>query len=433
MFTAIMKPLKLIPLTMTILAIFIRMDTPVSAFHDGGVGPCEACHTMHGSDGVPAGAYLLKAQNQSSTCLNCHERAGDLIPTRFHVSTPGSEMPEGFPPRQLTPGGDFGWLKKTYTWIPGAGQLPQYSFGERHGHNIIAPEFSYQQDGTNIQAPGGVYPGASLTCISCHDPHGSYRRNMDGSVSASGSPIRGSGSRAGSSPPDSTLSVGVYRLLGGKNYQPKSLSGNYGFINDPPVAVAPDVYNRSEALTQTRVAYGSGMSEWCLNCHPNMHTPFFPGRANLIHPNGAAAKLSVTKANYYNTYVKTGDLSGTQAASYLSLVPFEEGTSDYAMLGTHAKTDDSYLQGPDSVSSQVMCLTCHRAHASGWDGAARWNTKTSFLVSNGFYSQEGQAYQPYGQGRTESEAGRAYYDMPASSFAVNQDSLCNKCHGGVYP
>jgi hypothetical protein len=355
-----------------------------------------------------------------------------MTPTGIHISTSRTDMPEGFPPVQLTPAGDFGWLKKNFTWT-GSGQVAQYSVGERHGHNIIAPDRDYFPDITNLQAPGGVYPAASLTCVSCHDPHGTYRRNYGGSVSRQGKPIKGSGTYAGSPDPDSTLSVGVYRLLGGQNYQPKSLSGNYGFINHPPAAVAPDLYNRSQAMTQTRVAYGSGMSEWCRNCHTNMHSVLFPGRTNMVHPSGNTDKIGMTKANYYNTYIKTGDLSGTAGASYLSLVPFEEGTSNYDLLKTYAKTDDSFLAGPDTLSSQVMCLTCHRAHASAWDGATRWNTRTEYIVYDGFYSQEGQAYQPYGQGRTEMEALRAYYDMGAGRFAVNQDSLCNKCHGGVFP
>jgi hypothetical protein len=112
-------------------------------------------------------------------------------------------------------------------------------------------------------------------------------------------------------------------------------------------------------------------------------------------------------------------------------VPFEEGTSDYTTLKAHAKTDDSYLDGP-SGSANVMCLTCHRAHASGWDGGTRWNAETDFIVSNGFYSQQGNVYQPYGQGRTEAEALQAYYGKPASTFGLNQDTLCNKCHIGDY-
>jgi len=63
------------------------------------------------TNGRPVGMgnrYLLKGGDSSSTCLNCHEKAGDVGPTSYHVSTPGSEMPFGVPPKQLGPGGDFG-------------------------------------------------------------------------------------------------------------------------------------------------------------------------------------------------------------------------------------------------------------------------------------------------------------------------------------
>jgi hypothetical protein len=411
-----------------------------SAFHNGGVGPCEGCHTMHSSfQGIPGNgqsqAYLLRGQDPSAVCLYCHEHAGDVGPTTYHVSTPDAELLAGAPPKQLTPGGDFGWLKKTYTWLPAFGQVPKYSYGERHGHNIEAADFFYNADFMNSTAPGGVYPSAGFSCTSCHDPHGRYRRNTDGSIATTGMAIVTSGSFA-SSPNPGTGSVGVYRLLGGKGYQPKTLTGEYAFVNDPPTAVAPDRPNRSEDTTQTRVAYGSGMSEWCNNCHTNIHTPIhtpvYPGSANLIHASDNTAKLGVVRMINYYKYINSGTiLSSPSTTPYLSLVPFEEGTLDYTRLKAHAKSDDSYLDGPDS-SANVMCLTCHRAHASGWDASTRWNAETEFIVSNGHYSQEGQAYQPYGQGRTEAEALRAYYNKPASVFGLNQDTLCNKCHIGDY-
>ncbi len=420
-------------------AVIIGMTRDSSAFHNGGVGPCEGCHTMHGTfQGVPVNgqstpqAYLLRSQDSSSVCLYCHEHAGDIGPTTYHISTPDAELLAGAPPKQLTPGGDFAWLKKSYTWIPAIGQLPKYSYGDRHGHNIVAGDFYYNADGTNSMAPGGSYPAAGFSCTSCHDPHGRYRRNTDGTISTTGRAIVKSGSFASSPDPGATASVGVYRLLGGQGYQPKTLTGGYAFVYDPPAAVAPDRPNRSEDTTQTRVAYGSGMSEWCNNCHPNMHTPVYPGRTNLIHASGNTAKLGVTRMNNYYKYINSGTiLSSPSTTPYLSLVPFEEGTSDYATLKAHAKTDDSYLDGP-STSANVMCLTCHRAHASGWDGITRWNAETDFIVSSGFYSQEAQAYQPYGQGRTETEALRAYYNKPAAKFGLNQDTLCNKCHIGDY-
>jgi hypothetical protein len=435
-------------MSLTSAAFIMGAATESAAFHNGGVGPCEGCHTMHNSfqgaainnKSTPQ-TYLLREADSSSTCLYCHEHQNDVGPTTYHISTPGAELLPGMPPKQLTPGGDFGWLKKTYTWYDSAGDPTLHSSpGDRHGHNIVASDFSYFADATNTSAPGGNYPANKFSCISCHDPHGKYRRNMDGSITTTGKPTVDSGSFVSSPDPTSTTAVGAYRLLGGKSYQPRSLAGPYQFVNDPPAAVAPDSPNRAEDVTQTRVAYGSGMSEWCQNCHPTMHMLGGDlGPTNLQHASGSAAKFFQPYQDNYNKYIADGNVLSTPdpSSSYLSLVPFEEGTSDYAVLKTHAKTDDSYLYGPDA-SSQVTCLSCHRAHASGWDGITRWNAVTSLIISNGTvstgsYAQEGLAYQPYGQGRTEMEALRAYYGKPETKFAPIQDTLCNKCHIGVYP
>jgi hypothetical protein len=426
-----MKIPRIILMGLLPLAFVFGTEGLSDAFHNGGVGPCEGCHTMHNSSGGSfvkgpySNAYLLMNQDDSSTCLNCHEQPGDLGPTTYHVSTPYSEVQQGMPPKQLTPGGDFGWLHMDFSTSVSSITSP----GERHGHNIVAADFSYFPDSTYTVAPGGTYPSNRLGCTSCHDPHGIYRRNVDGTITTTGKPIAGSGSFASSPHPDNTVSVGVYRMLGGQGYQPKSLIGGLAFMNGPPAAVAPDKPNRSEAVMQTRVAYGTGMSEWCRNCHTFMHTAQYPGAANLIHASGAAAKLGLfDRMNNYNKYVTTGNLTGLSQTAYLSLVPFEEGSADYAVLQAHAKTDNTWLNGADG-NSQVMCLTCHRAHASGWDGAMRWDSTTAYIVYNGYYAQSPQS----SSGRTEAEATKAYYDRPASTFATNQDSLCNKCHIGVYP
>ena len=429
-----MKIIRIILAGLLPMALVIAMERSSAAFHDGGVGMCVGCHSIHGNDIVTIGGpSLLREQDASSTCLFCHQQPGDIGPTDYHVSTPFSELPQGIPPKQLTPGGDFGWLKKTYSWIPGPSLAPLSSRGERHGHNIVAADFLYDADSTYSAAPGGTYPSNQLSCISCHDPHGKYRRNIDGSISTTGTSIIGSGSFASSPEPDANKAVGVYGCWAERAICQRSLTGGLAFVNDPPIAIAPDIYNRSEAATQTRVAYGSGMSEWCRNCHPDMHTVVWPGNTNLLHPAGDSAGLGAVKAGNYNAYIKTGDLTGLASTSYLSLVPFEEGTTDYAVLKAHARSDDTWLAGPDSTTAQVMCLTCHRAHASGWDGIMRWNAETNYIVNNGSYAQEGQPEQPYGQGRSAAEALRAYYDMPATKFAPSQDTLCNKCHVGVYP
>ena len=303
------------------------------------------------------------------------------------------------PPSQLTPGGDFGYLKKNYFWISSSGERGS-SPGERHGHNIVAMDYGYMADSTHATAPDGNYPTTRFSCVSCHDPHA--RISTD------------------------TASRGAYRLLGGIGYTASS-SGGMAFTVQPPVAVAPRDYNRSEAVTDTRVAYGTGMSEWCSNCHVRVQDNA-SAVANYGHPVGSNARFTMEIISNYNAYVKSGDLTGNNGSSYTSLVPFEEGTDDTSILTQHAKNNGSYGAGPD-YRSTVMCLTCHRAHASGWDNIARWNMKSEFIVYQGVYPGiDNGSPAEYAQGRTAAETQRALYDRPSSLFAGHQRGLCNKCH-----
>ena len=427
------------------------------AFHDGGVAYCDGCHTMHNSSGNAAmakngkaplsgNAYLLQGSDQSSTCLNCHSttaaKAGG-----YHIMTTDAAV-NGTVPSNYTPGGDFAWVKETYNYtVRGTNTT---DLGERHGHNINAADFGISADTTLTTAPGGTYPAANLACSSCHDPHGKYRIvDATGTIQrpnvagtgytgatdvAKSLPISGSGSYGAM--PTATEAVGVYRLLAGQGYLPDSVSGVAGltpFAADPPFAVAPSTYNRAETSTDTRVAYGTGMSEWCSNCHTSIHnsTASYDSGAALIHPASSDAKLGSTILANYNAYVASGDFSGTVATAYTSMVPFEEGTKDRTALTTHAVIDGSQTAGADT-NSNVMCLSCHRAHASGWDSMTRWNNKAEFLTLAGAYPGVGLTGDPgagqYTMGKTQAEIQATFYDRPATKYATYQRSLCNKCH-----
>ena len=358
------------------------------AFHSGSTAECKECHV---------GGSQLRGSDASSTCLRCHQTPpGRLVPTGYYVSTNDADL-AGMPPSQLTPGGDFGYLKKTYVWSFSGRKYE--SPGERHGHNIVAVDYGYLADTQNRYAPGSNYPADELSCISCHDPHGKISKNP--------------------------ATTGTYRLLGGVGYSPSS-AGGIAFKYDAPIAVAPPIYNRSEAVTNTRVAYGEGMSEWCTNCHAQLGED--AGAAHYGHPVGSSAKFSRETISNYNAYLKSGDLSGNGDTSYTSLVPFEEGTADKLLLAQHAGSDGGYAKGPDSESN-VMCLTCHRAHASGYDHIARWNMTTEFIVYDSvFPATDKNSPAQFAQGRTSIETQRALYDRPPSLFASHQRSLCNKCH-----
>jgi len=409
------------------------------AFHEGGVGACEGCHAMHSRpDGTQVGASLLQGSDESSTCLTCHAATTPIA--AYQVMT-SRLLGDGSPPLSYTPGGDFAWLKKTYVWTGAKGL--EISPGDRHGHNVVAADYGLYPEGSATQttAPGGIYPDSAMSCISCHDPHGRYR--SDGSLfpSTSGSPIVASGSYAGTAPgvPGPGAAVGVYRLLGGTGYAPRAAGPSYAFSAPPPVAISPTNYNQSERVTEVRVAYGQGMSEWCQNCHTTIH----PTQADLQaasttafkHPSGASAKLATKgESSIYSQYVRTGVLTGSQATSYTSLVPYEEGIADRATLSLHAASDGFYTAGPSpNGPEQVMCLSCHRAHASGWDHAMRWNMPAnSTIVFGGSWpgvDAVGDAALPANaQGRYRADTRAAMYDRDPSIYSPYQKVLCNKCH-----
>ncbi len=421
-----------------LLSGFYLLGMPGSsyAYHDGGVAYCEGCHTMHNSVNnqavtTTAGAaqfnghnYLLIGSDQGSTCLNCHATAGSSGPDGYHIAT-YPVPPNGQPPTQMTPGGDFAWLRKSYSWTTSYG-APGFSNGENHGHSIIAADYGFTADTTITKSPGGSYPASHLTCLSCHDPHGKYRivgtsaTIVTTSLGTAVLPICNSGSYGAQ--PTSTCAVGTYRLLAGIGYQPASLSGSYAFSYNSFFAVAPQTYNRAESLSDTRVAYGKDVSFWCANCHLDVHSAF----GNNEHPTGQ--QLTSLQVSNYNAYLKSGNFTGTSATSYTSMVPFQ----------TNASTNISQLAlltnstaGP-TTSDKVMCLTCHRAHASGWDSMTRWNMDSTFLTVAGAYpgtdAQGKGAYGEYAMGRTQAEIQATFYGRPASAYASYQRSLCNRCH-----
>ncbi len=404
-------------------AVLFGLGGQAMALHHGGVAHCDACHTMHNSfegasviDGGTVGTtndYLLIGGDQSSTCLNCHysTSAGS-----YHIDGPYTA---DVGPLNKTPGGDFAWVNKDFTWSGRSGTST--SKGDRHGHNIVAVDFSHAEDGDISQAPGGTYPADSLHCSSCHDPHGRYRILDDaGTIATTGKPIGHSGSYANrTNAPTATEAAGVYRFLAGIGYEPKSTPG-YAFTANPPNAMVQSTYNRTEEVTQTRVAYGSGMSAWCSNCHTLMHNDNYD--TVLRHPSGQAITDEVV--DNYNAYVKSGDLSNVDVTlSYLSLTPFESGhdftAADRLLLQDLAANDDTVLDGPVKGEAQVMCLSCHRAHASGWDSMTRWDMSDEELTVASAWT---------GAGRTATENQNAYNGRLATDFATYQRSFCNKCH-----
>ena len=140
-------------------------------------------------------------------------------------------------------------------------------------------------------------------------------------------------------------------------------------------------------MSQTRVAYGGAgtandWGTWCGACHADFNVA---GGDDEHHPTGESlgtgplGSSTGSEATNYNAYISSGILTGDPAKAYNTLVPFAEATSDLAVLASHAKIDDSFLNGP-GTGAEVMCLSCHRAHASGFMEDLRWDYGYEFMT-----------------------------------------------------
>jgi hypothetical protein len=435
-----MKIIKISLIVVAVALLSFGLSTNSFAFHSGGVAECEGCHSMHNSlEGTTnvtgrtfaegTGPYLLKANDQSGSCLNCHN-AADTAPSSYHISTNGITAYDSTVPVEMTPGGDFAWLKKTMTFIVRGSTNTQ--IGDHKGHSIVAADFGYTPDADVTVAPGGTYPAGNLACSSCHDPHGRYRRDAAGAYGTTGLPIFNSGSYTNSKDPiASVAAVGAYRILGGNGYLPKSMvaSGASAFGTDPMDVVVASTYNRSEASTQTGIAYGKNVAEWCANCHTGMlQGSYTSGMAGLRHPAGNDAKLTADIVTNYNAYVSSGIMTNTGNA-FSTLAPFATDTADRTTAVTGLKAVAGTAVRTATVGDNVTCLSCHRAHATAFESMLRFGYSNEFMTAAD--SANAAIYDSVngkGTGYSQAQQTNAYYGRPATAFGPNARVFCNKCH-----
>ncbi len=288
--------------------------------------------------------WLLKSADPSDVCLSCHA-------TQFG-SVLGSDPLS--PPNELGAGNFVHLLENNLNDAPDGviNPIP----GSAAGHNIISAVYGISRDSRFLHAPGGTYPSNHLACTSCHDPHGNSNFRM----------LHGSG----------------------------PVQGNIGaFFYAAPVAVGLNVTSGSAESNSSHTAYVSGMSDWCANCHGNYHDE--AGSGSFEHPANEFLDGEIT--DQYNRYNGTDfPTSGVQTYAYLAVVPFEDPS---------AGVNSTLGPGPQS---RVMCLTCHRAHASSALSSGRWDFNVTLLSLDGLQSGS--------------------YPIPDPYNSPNQTGLCYKCH-----
>jgi len=320
----------------------------VAAFHEEGVANCNGCHLSH-----PDESGVLVGPSADDGLLIA-ESASDVC-LLCHAESLGAVL--GSDP--LAPPPERGAGKFVFLLEDNLNDGPEGAanpiLGDAAGHNLAAPAHGLRPDPRYSRAPGGHFPARRLGCTSCHDPHGNPS----------------------------------FRMLHGAG----PVMGGVAFFGQPaPKAVGIDIGSAPESQSH-HTAYQSGMSDWCANCHGRYHTG--GSGSDFEHETDHVFEASISER--YNEYGGDDDpTGGLQATAYLVEVPFEEAGN------TTASTAGA------SPRSRVMCLSCHRAHASSSPAAGRWDFNVALLADDG---------SPSGS-----------YRIPDPYASPDQGPLCGKCH-----
>lgn len=328
----------------------LSVGAPLRAFHEKGVANCNGCHLSHGE--VSGNSMLVGPTVEGGLLIA--ETASDVCLT-CHAEGLGSVLGVDplFPPPEKGAGNFVFLFEDNLNDASGGASNP--ILGDAAGHNLLAPGHDLATDPRYTLAPGGTFPASQLGCTSCHDPHGNSS----------------------------------FRMLNGAGPVMDDVAT---FSNPAPIGSGIDI-NGSQETANNHSSYVSGMSDWCANCHGRYHQ----GNSGSEFRHRVDGNFGGGTSQHYNEYNGDSDpQGGVQATAYLPEVPFEDSSAL-----------PSSTAGP-GVQSRVMCLSCHRAHASSSPSAGRWDFNVNLLAEDGVESSSYAIPNPYGD--------------------PGQGPLCNKCH-----
>ncbi len=323
-------------------------------------GQCSLCHTMHnsqngstmvyagtgaswnGSDQLAGGTDNSPQPSLLNTsCVGCHSSdSGSTIVTIGVTRIPIVYNTGGYPANPLA-GGNF------YNVSRGGSENDKYG---HNVHGISGEDANISPSGPG--APGTLPPpGVNPTCMQqCHGTLAAGGATFFGGNGCEGCHLRNYGVRHHQSP-------SWYRFLRGHSFNTlrrvdgvPDPTGNY---EQNPGAGHNEYKGVDDATTYT---YGDGslnatqsITDFCSGCHANFHEEMDGASSTwLRHPSDMLLP-------------ETGEFAGYDpTASYNNLAPV------------------AYLNPAAPVRSEavVMCLSCHRAHASNYQDSLRWDYLT---------------------------------------------------------
>jgi len=320
-------------------------------------GPCYNCHTMHNSQGgspmasdtygtPPYGSLLVDA------CVGCHSSSesstyyvldGCKVPVVYYT---GSEEPGTY-----LAGGNFWWVKE------GKGG------DDTKGHNVF-----FEEDDQELisGAPGGLSCGNRNDChhnLSRPDETGGWDEGFKGRYGCQGCHLyikhHASDHLNGQGGLVTTGEQGWYRFLA--RHRDDISHGVWGYEDDDWEAGHPNLSQGSTDHNEYRGNETGGMglfnnpttTGFCTGCHGDFHIQESGGNW-IRHPSDAVVGRDDGPEEYKQV--------GGDDHLYDTLSPVARPSLPDAPTG-------NVTPGTD----MVMCLSCHRPHATPYPDILRWD------------------------------------------------------------
>ena len=386
------------------------VNTALYHSYDGLI--CADCHTMHNSDdgapvveagygtGLAPNPEMLYRADWTDMCLSCHMQGQNTSATAAlpNVLDSGWTAPivmtlDGVDPAGIAmPGGDFYYSDLD----PATGHNPAYTAGALGA--TATSLFMASDPILGDVPPGGIIDGDNeWSCHTCHGMHsrfsGSYTAWRQISRKVNGVVVSGD-----------VTSFGVETATGNKGataagYEPlKSNSRGdvqgTNYVNkraDTQALEGADLFLDESDINKN--VYRGGFSSFCSVCHGDFHGGNGETRtadnANtraggywVRHPSNVAMNEAGSKygINTYTAVVTNAQGTNPNPVGYDWRYPLVQPDADFTVkIDVASMTDPATAIGAD----RMMCLTCHKAHASEFNNMTRWDTEGHAFISDG--------------------------------------------------
>jgi hypothetical protein len=318
-------------------------------------GVCSSCHTMHNSqNGQAMATYGGTTEAQGcllrGTCLGCHGQ---------NSSGTQNKIPLGNVPQVL--------LSTSATALAG-GNFKYLDIDDNRGHNVI--DTGNQEDnGSMFPPPGdenttGILK-SNFTCAGKFGCHGNRTvedklLSLKGAHHADDSVLKFGGIDESVQGGSTGLS---YRFLKGvKGGEDSEWQAN------STASVHNEYKGARDRGAESTVSSpgGNTINGFCAECHGNFHGP---SGGDIAYQNASPWLRHPTDIVIPNT------------GEYAQYNTPNTGTSQYSLTAPLARQNiPNSSSGSVTLNSDViMCLSCHRAHASPYFKIMRWDYKSSTL------------------------------------------------------